>query len=214
MGLVQARLINTKQARKDLPSRNSGREAYVVNLAPNGTFKPEAVDDPASPLDVDAALSETSCVGAGLRIATSGVPQASRTNSSDQGLRASPTEGALGGFPYVAAVGAQLIVWTPTGRTRRTKQSSAKAAPVVTEETETRGGPYNFFKKEKLVVAERTQSGEDGETEQRSCGEADESMRPSSGVAVRPSRPSRPQRRRHLLMKKMPRTSLSGYGTS
>ena len=61
MGLVEAQLIGVKQARKDLRAlRNSGQEAYLVYLAPDGTFQMEATNDPTSPLDAAAALSETS----------------------------------------------------------------------------------------------------------------------------------------------------------
>ncbi|KAK3254140.1 hypothetical protein CYMTET_36639 [Cymbomonas tetramitiformis] len=61
MGLVEAQLISTKQARKDLRAlKNSGEEAYLMYLAPDGTFKMEATDDPNSPLEASAALSESS----------------------------------------------------------------------------------------------------------------------------------------------------------
>jgi len=61
MGLVEAQLIGTKQARKDLRAlKNSGQEAFMMYLAPDGTFKTEATDDPMSPLDAANALSETS----------------------------------------------------------------------------------------------------------------------------------------------------------
>ncbi|KAK3269842.1 hypothetical protein CYMTET_21739 [Cymbomonas tetramitiformis] len=61
MSLVEAQLISTKQARKDLRAlKNNGQEAYIMYLAPDGTFKPEASDDPNSPLEAAAALSETS----------------------------------------------------------------------------------------------------------------------------------------------------------
>ncbi|KAK3272395.1 hypothetical protein CYMTET_19310 [Cymbomonas tetramitiformis] len=60
MGLVEAQLINTKQARKDLRSlKNSGQEAYVMYLAHDGTFKTEASDDPNLSLEAATTFDGT-----------------------------------------------------------------------------------------------------------------------------------------------------------
>ncbi|KAK3241958.1 hypothetical protein CYMTET_48318 [Cymbomonas tetramitiformis] len=60
MGLVEAQLIGVKQARKDLRVlRDREQEAYLVYLAPDGTFQMEATSEPTSPLDAAAVLSGT-----------------------------------------------------------------------------------------------------------------------------------------------------------
>ncbi|KAK3235097.1 hypothetical protein CYMTET_54688 [Cymbomonas tetramitiformis] len=60
MGLVDARLLDVGRSRKDLKKlRAAQQEAYLICLAPDGTFEAEA-EDPTSPLDQAALPSDAS----------------------------------------------------------------------------------------------------------------------------------------------------------
>ncbi|KAK3239943.1 hypothetical protein CYMTET_50165 [Cymbomonas tetramitiformis] len=71
MGLVDAHLLDICRSRKDLKKlRAAQQEAYLIYLAPDGTFEAEA-GDPTSPLDQATLPSDAS---------DDGSPQGSSSN--------------------------------------------------------------------------------------------------------------------------------------